>query len=333
MLFKTQDTPPVHPTRLRAAVLGAAGIAVALTLSACGSSAGATSSPSASGAASGGSTAGASANGNISPADPSKAGKAAELLPQKYKDKGKLVIGLDASTPPGEYIDKDGKTILGYQADLIKGIGQKLGITLELENAGFDTIIPGLASGRIDVGQAGMYAKKERLEKADFVSYAKIGSTLFTSNKSSKSYDGLDSLCGAGVAVQLGTTLQTMLEDQSKKCTADGKPAVKVLTFGNGSEETLAVGSGRADVGFDSQETINYLIKQTNGQFKLTGSTIAANIPSSIAVPKGSGLDKAIQKALEEMMADGSYAKIFDDWGVSPIMIKQPAINDTGSAS
>ncbi|MFF8772171.1 ABC transporter substrate-binding protein [Kitasatospora sp. NPDC015120] len=326
MLFTTRATTPVHPTRPPAAVLGAAGIAVALTLSACASSA--PGGPS----ASGGSTAGAPATGNTSPADPTKAGKAAELLPQKYKDKGKLVVGLDASTPPGEFIDKDGKTILGYQADLIKGIGQKLGITLELENAGFDTIIPGLASGRIDVGQAGMYAKKERLEKADFVSYARIGSTLFTGSKSSKSYDGLDSLCGAGVAVQLGTALQTMLEEQSKKCAAAGKPAVNILTFGNGSEETLAVGSGRADVGFDSQETINYLIKQTNGQFKLTGSTIAANVPSSIAVPKGSGLDKAVQKALEEMMADGSYAKIFDDWGVSPIMIKQPAINDTGSA-
>ncbi|MDL9978366.1 ABC transporter substrate-binding protein [Microbacterium candidum] len=310
-------------SKIRPLALAAAGIAIAMTLSACSSS----TAPAAAGSAS----AKAAASGNSSPADPSMAGEAAKLVPKQFKDKGTLIVGLDASTPPGEYVDKDGKTIVGYQADLIKAIGQKLGIDMQLENAGFDTIIPGLASGRIDVGQAGMYAKPARMQVADFISYALIGSTLFTSSSSSKTYNGLADLCGAGVAVQLGTSLQTQLEEQSKKCTAAGKPAVNILTFGNGSDEVLAVGSGRADVGFDSQETISYLIKQTNGQYKMQGAPIDATVPSSIAVAKATGLDKAIQKALEEMMADGSYQKIFDKWGVSSITIKQPAINDTGN--
>ncbi|MDQ4214971.1 ABC transporter substrate-binding protein [Microbacterium capsulatum] len=321
MLFTNRDHSAVASPKVRSLALAASGVVLAVVLSAC--SAG---SPAAAPA-----TSAKAASGNSSPADPAKAGKAAKLVPKEFKDKGTLVVGLDASTPPGEYIDKDGTTVVGYQADLIKAVGQKLGIDMELENAGFDTIIPGLASGRIDIGQAGMYAKPARMEKADFISYALIGSTLFTSSSSKKSYNGLDSLCGAGVAVQLGTSLQTMLEDQSKKCTAAGKAAVNVLTFNNGNEEVLAVGSGRADAGFDSQETINYLIKQSNGQYKVTGSPIAANVPSSIAVKKGTGLDKAIQAALEEMIADGSYAKIFEKWGVAPIMIKKPALNDVGN--
>jgi polar amino acid transport system substrate-binding protein len=325
MLFTTPGRTAA--SRKRSIALVAAGLALAVTLVGCSSS----TAPTGTSTNGSSSNSGASGDTNFSKADPAKAGKAADLLPKEFKDRGKLVVGLDATTPPGEYIDKDGKTVVGYQADLIKAVGQKLGIDMTLENAGFDTIIPGLASGRIDIGQAGMYAKPERMEKADFISYARIGSTLFVASTSKKEYDGIADLCGVGVAVQIGTSLQTMLEDQSKKCTEGGKPAVNILTFNTGSDEVLAVGSGRADVGFDSQETIDYLIKTTNGQYKLSGSPIEANVPSSIAVKKGTGLDKAIQKALEEMIADGTYKAVFEKWGVTSIQLDKPEINDVGT--
>lgn len=257
-------------------------------------------------------------------------GKSASLVPKTYHDKGELTIALDATTPPGEYIAPDGTTIVGYQADLIKAVAQKLNLKPKLVSAGYDAIIPGLVDKRFDIGQAGMYATPERIKKLDFVSYALIGSTFVASGSSNKKYAGLASLCGVKTAVQIGTSLQTMLQDQSKKCTAAGKPKVNILTYNSGSDEVLAVSSGRADVAFDSQETLSYLVSHSNGKYKLAGPIIAGKTPSSIAVLKGTGMDKAVQAALREIIADGTYSKIFNKWGVAPNMIKTPKINDVG---
>src|SRR6266852_1916024 len=67
-------------------------------------------------------------------------------VPAKYKASG-ITVATDPTYAPNEFLDKDGKTIIGMDVDLAKALGQVLGVKITVVKAGFDAIIPGLASG------------------------------------------------------------------------------------------------------------------------------------------------------------------------------------------
>jgi polar amino acid transport system substrate-binding protein len=69
-----------------------------------------------------------------------------------------------------------------------------------------------------------------------------------------------------------------------------------------------------------------YIVKQSNGQFKLTGKPYNT-APYGIAVPKGSGLDKPVLAALKVLMTNGKYKAILTKWGISEGAITNPKIN------
>jgi polar amino acid transport system substrate-binding protein len=69
-----------------------------------------------------------------------------------------------------------------------------------------------------------------------------------------------------------------------------------------------------------------YQVKQSNGQFKLVGKPYGT-APYGIAMPKGSGLPKALLDALKVLMSDGKYRAILQKWGVAEGAISKPTIN------
>src|SRR3954447_2399875 len=100
-------------------------------------------------------------------ANPAVAGK----VPAKYKSKGTLIVASDARYPPIESIGGDGKTIEGMDADLAKALASEMGLKANVTNATFDAIIPGLASGKYDLGMSAFTDTKEREQTVDFVTY------------------------------------------------------------------------------------------------------------------------------------------------------------------
>jgi polar amino acid transport system substrate-binding protein len=245
---------------------------------------------------------------------------AAGLVPAAIKSKGTLTVATDATYPPDEFVDPGSKTIIGMDADLAKALGDQLGVKLNLINATFDTIIPGLQSGKYDMGLSSFTDTKKREQVVDFVVYYKTGESFFVNSSSTRSFDGLDSLCGAKVTVENGTTEQSDAQAQSKKCVADGKKPVTVLTFGDQNGANLAVANGRADVGFADSQVVGYMLTQSHGQFKATGNPVNVT-PSGIALPKGNGMAPAVQAAVKNLIADGTYEKIFTKWGMQTNII------------
>lgn len=294
--------------------------ASAMTLTGCGSSGGGTGSG-------GGST---PAAGNTTPAAPvssgggSGASAAAALVPSAIKSKGTLTFAMDATYPPDEMIDKDGHTIIGFDADLGNALAKELGISADLKNVTFDNIIPGLQSGKYDVGLSSFTDTKAREKVVDFVTYFQAGEGFYVKAGSSKKFDGLASLCNAKVAVENGTTEQTDAQSQAKKCKVD------VLSFPDQNGANLAVSSGRADVGFADSQVADYIVKQSNGQFESTGTAFAV-APYGIALPKGNGMAQAVQAGLKAMIADGTYTQLLAKWGIQSGAITDPVINGAQS--
>lgn len=83
-------------------------------------------------------------------------------------DKPDLVMATNAEFPPYEYIDGD--NYYGIDVEVAKIIADKLGYDLVIANVEFDSIIPGVQTGKYSMGMAGMTVTDERLESVDFSS-------------------------------------------------------------------------------------------------------------------------------------------------------------------
>ncbi|WP_445152507.1 ABC transporter substrate-binding protein [Baekduia sp. Peel2402] len=251
-------------------------------------------------------------------------------VPADIKSKGKLVVAADASYAPNEFIGDDGKTVEGADVDLANAIGKTLGLTVEVKNAGFDSIIPGLAAKKYDLGMSSFTDTKEREATVDFVTYFSAGTSFYTKASGGADVTGLDDLCGKTVAVEKGTTQADDSTAQSKKCTEAGKEAVKVSTFPDQNGANLAISSGRAQIGMADSPVAAYQVKQANGQFKLVG-TPYGTAPYGIAIPKDSGLAEPVLAAVKQMISDGSYKEILGKWGIEDGAITDPVINGAES--
>jgi polar amino acid transport system substrate-binding protein len=245
----------------------------------------------------------------------SKDAKIAAGVPEAISSRGTLTVAADATYAPNEFIAEDGKTVQGMDADMAKAIGGVLGLKAEVKNATFDAIIPGLAAGKYDLGMSSFTITKEREKTVDFVSYAIAGTSFYVTADGGPNIATLDDLCGHKVAAERGTTQATDATAQDKKCKAAGKPGVSVQVYADQNAANLALSSGRAEVVMADSPPAAYAVEQSEGQFKITGKQYGV-AAYGIAIPKGSGLATPVQSALESLIKDGTYNKIFTYWGL-----------------
>ena len=247
-------------------------------------------------------------------------------VPAAIKSKGTLTVAADATYAPNEFIGADGKTVEGMSPDLGHALGRVMGLKFDFVNASFDSIIPGLSSGKYDIGFSSFTDMKEREKVVDFVTYFSAGTSFYVNASGGPTINSLADLCGHSVGVERGTIQADDATAQSKKCTAEGKPSVTVKVYPDQNAANLAISSGRQEVGMADSPVAAYIVKQSNGQFKLTG-TPYNTAPYGIAIPKGNGMAKPILDALKELMSNGTYKAILTKWGVQEGAITNPVIN------
>jgi polar amino acid transport system substrate-binding protein len=282
-----------------------------LALAGCGSS-------SSSSSSSGGSTSSSSAASGADPA-------IAAMVPSAIASKGSVTVATDASYAPNEFFDTDGTTIIGMDVDLGHAIGKVMGVQWNFQNAGFDGIIPGLASGKYDIGMSSFGDTKDREQTVDFVTYAKAG-TAFYIKAGGTAIPNLAALCGHTAGMEKGTTQLADATAQNTKCKNAGKPGVTIQAFPDQNGVNTALAAGRVDVAMADTPVSDYAVAQSNGQFALSGQSYGV-VPYGIAVPKGTGMTKPIQAALKKLIANGTYTQILKKWGVESIAITNPVIN------
>jgi len=250
----------------------------------------------------------------------------AAKVPAAIKSKGTLVVGTEAQYAPNEFLASDGHTIIGMDPDLVTALAEVMGLKAKFNDAQFEAIIPGIQAGRYDIGASSFTDTKEREKKVDFVTYFNAGVSFYAKSSANPGVETLADICGKTVGVEKGTVEQEQSEEQSKKCTKEGKKAVTVLSFPGQNQVNLAIASGRAEVGLADSPVVAYQIKQNNGQFKLIGKTYEY-APYGLAVPKNSGLAQPMLEALKQLMASGRYKAILERWGIQEGAISNPKIN------
>ena len=241
---------------------------------------------------------------------------AAALLPADVKDKGVITVAMDASYPPFQYFENDNKTIIGFDVDLSNALAAKLGIEAKQVNAGFDTILPGLAAEKYDMGESAFSVTPERAKSVDFVTYMNAGSGIAVKpgNPLDLEMDPAD-LCGHKVAAQKGS-LQgiTQLPQISKDCEAAGEYPVDIRLYPSQNDANLALTSGRVDAVMADSFALAYAGQLANGAFELAPGEDYEPAPLGVALPKGSDLKPAIEAALAALLQSGEYNEILEKW-------------------
>lgn len=220
----------------------------------------------------------------------------------RVKKAGKLMVAVDTTYPPMEYVEGD-KTV-GYDVDLANELGKKMGVKVEFVKVDWNGIITGLVSKRYDVIMSSMNITEERLKEVNFVEYARM-SQVFVAKKGVSIKTEAD-LAGKTVLVQDGTTSH----DYAKTV----KSVKEIISYGGATEAFQALKNGKGEVVIIDEPVGLYYAAKDAATFAITGRAMEPE-PVGIAIRKeDKDLAAALEKALADAKADGSYKKIAQTW-------------------
>ncbi len=248
----------------------------------------------------------------------------AKMVPADISSDGTLTFGSDGTYPPNEFVGTDGKTMEGMDIELGNAIAAKLGLKAVFVNAPFDSIIPAIQSGKYEAGISSFTDNKDREKILDFVTYYSAGSSWAAKTGSTITPD---TACGKNIAVQKGTVQVDDITARSKTCTDAGKPAIKINQYQSQQDATSTVVSGKNDAMLADSPVTGYAVKTSNGQLVVVG-TVYDTAPYGIALPKAKGdFAKAVQGAVNAIIADGTYKTILDKYGAADGGVTTSLIN------
>ncbi|MFH7594809.1 transporter substrate-binding domain-containing protein [Streptomyces racemochromogenes] len=253
----------------------------------------------------------------------------AALLPADVRRTGTLRIGSSIGSPPSAYYPNgQDKPPAGQDIDIADAVAKVLGVKPDRQGASFETILPALGSGKYDLGTGNFGVTAERLKSVDFVTYindgqgfaVKTGNTRLTTR-----ITDLVQLCGLTVGTGAGTTFEKTLTDSKGVCTAAGKKPYEVKVFSEPGAVTTALQQGRIDVVMSTINGLRHQAAQPAAQTTFLGEYHRLDV--GFAFKKDSPLTQAVQAAVNELIKNGTYARILKKWGTEASAVEAARIN------
>jgi len=223
---------------------------------------------------------------------------------EKIQNKGKMTIALSGVFPPFSFVDESNK-VVGFDVDIGSEIARRLKAEPEIVTTAWDGIIAGLVTGRYDTIVGSMGITEERKKAINFVGpYYRSGLALFI--RKGDTVKSLSELEGKTIGVTLGETSEKWVREQGK---------YEVRTYKGLPEMLLDLGSGRIDAVVADDVPVLVAIGKSNAPIEQVKDDQLPRYDIGIAVRKNNPeLQAAMQKALDDMMADGTYKAISEKW-------------------
>lgn len=224
------------------------------------------------------------------------------------KERGKLVVGLDDQFAPMGFRDEKGE-LTGFDVDLAKEVGKRLGIDVELKPIVWDTKEVTLNNGEIDVIWNGYTITPERQEKVLFTEPYLENTQMIIVKEGSGIYTIAD-LAGKNVGLQLGSSAQDAVakNPEAEKCFKDLKK------YENNVEVLLDLEIGGIDAAVMDSVVGYYYIKKNDYPFVVLDENFGDELYGIGARKADETLVDAINETLEVMRQDGTYDTISGKW-------------------
>lgn len=221
---------------------------------------------------------------------------------------GKLLIGVDDSYPPMEFIDEQTGERVGFDIDLAKALGEELGVEIEFKSTAWDSIFIGLDTAKYDCIISSVSMTTERLEKFEFTKPYLANGQVIIVRAGDESIKTPADLAGKKVGVQFQTTADTACQKHLQTVNFN------LIKYDTGDLTILALKSGNVDCAVvDMAVAIGSVIANPE-QFTITSASLT-NEPIAICVKKGNTkLRDALQEALDNIAKSGKLSKISEKW-------------------
>jgi polar amino acid transport system substrate-binding protein len=236
------------------------------------------------------------------------------------------MVGTEPGYAPAEFLQADGQTVTGFDIDLFKAVAAKLGLTAQFQPSTFGDIIPGVASGKYEVGVSAITINPERKEQARMVSYYSAGTQWAVKKGNPAGVTPADP-CGKRIAVQRDTVQVDDATLRSEDCVTAGKAKMTINPYPSQDQAANSVVSGKDDAMLADSPVTAYAVKQSNGQLETVGDIYGAAPYGYVVGKEQDAFAEALRGALAALIADGSYAQILTAWGVESGAITDPRVN------
>ena len=219
---------------------------------------------------------------------------------------GEFRVAMTGQYPPFSFVN-DQNEVVGFDASTAAAIGERLSLKTKIVTTPFDGIIAGLLAKKYDAIVASMTITPEREKAVDFVGpYYHAGRTIVV--KADSAIQKLEDLNGKTVGVTLG-------DSHEKWARAQGDLTVR--SYKGLPEMLVDLEAGRIDALVMDSIPVMVAVKETGQKVRIldTPNIEGGRVSLGIAIRKNNPELKAkMQKALDEMFADGSYEKISMKW-------------------
>ncbi|MEV4209257.1 ABC transporter substrate-binding protein [Nocardia salmonicida] len=254
-------------------------------------------------------------------------------VPKAIRDRGTLVVtGPAGSVPPLRFYATDDRTVIGSEVDFATLVADILGLKLDIQVADWSQNFVRVDSGEVDAFISNVTVTEERKEKYDFATYRTDTVALEVPKDSPLTYTDRKSLAGKRIGIGAGTNQEQLLVSWNEKNVAEGLPPVDIAYYQQSTDYYLALASKRIDGYIGPNPAAVYHSATSDGKIIATFSGAGEQLQGEIAAltKKDNGLIGPIHKALQHAIADGSYQKILDRWGLDSEKVTESRINPPG---
>lgn len=231
------------------------------------------------------------------------------------KERGKLIVGTSADYPPYESVDPSGKFV-GLDMDLVREVGKRMGVAVEIKDMGFDTLIAAVQNKKIDLVAAAMQGTAERDKTVDFsIPYNFVQDAFVTSTKADVKMSSPKDAAGKKIGTQTGTIQESWIR---KNLIETGlTPEDHLFQYERVDNAGLDLAAGRIDLLLIQAKPAKDLVgKMKNLKIALvTTETVLAG--QCLALPEGETQLKAeIDRVIEELKKEGWIEKTKKAYGI-----------------
>ncbi|SDT22765.1 amino acid ABC transporter substrate-binding protein, PAAT family [Halopseudomonas xinjiangensis] len=214
-----------------------------------------------------------------------------------------LRIGTEGAYPPFNEINNKGE-VVGFDIDIAKALCEEMGTECTVVTSDWDGIIPALNTRRFDFLVASMSITDERKQAVDFTDPYYTNKLQFVAPKDEEFKIDEQSLKGKTIGAQRATIAGQWLEENLSD-------VVEIRLYDTQENAYLDMSSGRIDgVLADSFVQYEWLQSDAGSDFEFKGEPVFDNDKIGIAVRKGDPLQERLNKALDAIIENGTYAEI-----------------------
>ena len=223
-----------------------------------------------------------------------------------------LSVGTSGLFGPFSYYDEDGKTLIGYDLDLIADLQEILGFEIKdggVQAMDYSALTTSLAEGKLDLGAAALCATDERKEVMNFSEiYCDSGQVVMVNTDDDKGIESVDDLSGKTVAVEKGTASHTYATKNLSDTTLEVHDTITT------AYESLE--QGKVDAVIQDGPGAAFYIKTTpDTKLKVVGDEFnQGQAPYCVAISKDCEYYDEINAAVKYLIQNGTTDELYQKW-------------------